>query len=478
MNLLLFVRRLSLALLALGLLGAQSATPQSATPQSATPQAVNAPPSPPPFMLLRVDEDYSYLREPDAPHAPLDALKFIPFSSDGEVFLSLGGEMRHRVELAHQPNWGKATEDDAVWLQRYMLHGDLHLGEHVRAFLQFKSGLEFGRFGGPTPVDEDRFDVHLAFVDLHPWADKHIFLRVGRQELQFGAARFVGVREGANIRLNFDGVLARLGVGAWDLQAFVTRPVTVELGAFDDNWMDTQGFWGLYAVHPLFGGGVDLYYLGFANSQARYLQGQGREQRHSLGTRLWGKHGGWDYNVDAVTQVGRFNGEPLLAWALDAETGFTFTSLPLMPRLGLMADITSGDRDLADPSLQTFNSLFPRGGYFGEIPLIGLPNIASLHPSLRVRPLKTFVISAEWTALWRQSDDDGIYGPGQNLVRPALEGLSRQVGHQFNLITMWDITRHLRSYVTYSHFFPGSFIQATGDAQDIDFVQIEGTVRF
>lgn len=41
-------------------------------------------------------------------------------------------------------------------------------------------------------------------------------------------------------------------------------------------------------------------------------------------------------------------------------------SLPLRPRPGLKANITSGARDPNNPNLKTFNPLFPKGAYFSE----------------------------------------------------------------------------------------------------------------
>ena len=59
-------------------------------------QAPQKPSSPPPFKVLRAEEDYRYLRAPDAPRAPLDGLKYLPLTETGSVFLSLGGDLRQR----------------------------------------------------------------------------------------------------------------------------------------------------------------------------------------------------------------------------------------------------------------------------------------------------------------------------------------------------------------------------------------------
>lgn len=446
-------------------------------------QAPENPPSPPPFKVLRAEEDYRYLRAPDAPRVPLDGMKYLPLTREGTVFLSLGGDVRQRVEFYRHPDWAETPTANTAWLQRYMLHGDLWLWDRARVFLQLKSGWTLWRYGGPGPLDEDRLDVHQAFVELRPWehADEGLQVRLGRQELQFGSARLVSAREGPNVRLAFDGIRTRLRTHHWDVSAFAAWPVATVPGVFDDGPIRTRGFWGLYAVHPLPvlpGANVDLYYLGTSNELARYAQGEGREQRHSFGTRWWGTSKSWDYNLEAVLQVGRFSGAPLLAWTVASDTGFTLQNLPLSPRLGLMADIASGDRDAGDPSLQTFNPLFPRGSYFGEIGILGPYNFMDLHPVLRLHPTRTLVLTAEWTGFWRQSVADGLYGPSGVLVRPPDGSNSRWVGHQVNFTATWDIGRYVRLYATASRFFTGTFLRSTGPARNVDFLQAEVALRF
>jgi hypothetical protein len=131
-------------------------------------------------------------------------------------------------------------------------------------------------------------------------------------------------------------------------------------------------------------GNVDLYYLGFENSQAVYGKGPGHELRHSLGMRLWGKPMSWDYNLEYVWQFGTFGSGNIGAWTAANAVRYTFSDLPLTPRLGLRFDIASGDNNPTSPNLQTFNPLFPTGAYFNLLNPVGPLNIIDLHPSLDV----------------------------------------------------------------------------------------------
>ncbi|HEY2950946.1 MAG TPA: alginate export family protein, partial [Verrucomicrobiae bacterium] len=323
-------------------------------------QADDGPPRPE-FRLSRQDEDWSAWRERASRTDFFDRVKFIPLDRDASAWLTLGGEARERYEYFRNANWGRGPQDhDGYFLHRFMVHADAHAGETFRFFAQFKSGLEDGRHGGPRPVDRDDFDVHQLFADVGvPWADERsLTLRVGRQELTFGSQRLVSVRESPNVRQSFDGVRARLRWEGWQFDTFATRPVETKPGAFDDGPDSHTKFWGFYGVAPFKlvpGAKADFYYLGLERDSAQFDQGNARELRHSIGTRLWGSAAGWDWNFEFVYQFGEFGDGDISAWTAASDTGFSFAQIPWSPRIGLKADVTSGDRNPNDHDLETFN---------------------------------------------------------------------------------------------------------------------------
>jgi hypothetical protein len=439
---------------------------------------------PPAYQLLRYDEDWSPLRDPARRTDWLDPLKYIPLGASGNSYLSLGGEARERYEYFHNTQWGRGPQDNGgYWLQRYMVHADAHFGEAFRAFLQLKSGLEDGRNGGPRPTDEDKFDVHQAFFDLKAALDEKdsLTLRVGRQELAYGSSRLISVRESPNVRQSFDGAKLIWKTGDWRIDSFVTRPVATNTGVLDDCAEQANALWGVYAVTPLSwlrGANIDVYYIGLKRDDAQFNQGTADELRHSLGTRLWGRRDNWDYNFEFVYQFGTFGSGDISAWTASSDTGYTFTGSPMDPRLSLKADIISGDRDPANPDLQTFNPLFPRGAYFGETSLIGPANLIDVHPAIEVKPAEEVTVSLDWDFFWRDSNQDGIYGNAVNLVRSSQGSDASYIGNQVQTGLEWQFARHYTFALVYAHFFAGEYLEQTAPGEDVDYVSSWITFKF
>jgi len=449
--------------------------------QSGTP--ANSP-SPPGYKTVRYDEDYSYLGDPTRRTDFLDRVKYVPLNKSGSWYASFGGEARLKYEYYENYNWGLGPQDpNGFLLQRYLVSADVHYRDTFRIFGQFMSALEDGRVGGPRPTDEDVSDLHQGFFDvkLAVGDEQSIVTRVGRQEMYYGTQRLVSVRESPNIRLSFDGARFIYQNDKLNISAFATKPVETKDGYFDDEPNPDSTFWGVYGVAPvpfLRGGNVDFYYLGLENDDAVYNQGTGREVRHSIGTRVWGKMSGWDYNVEMVYQFGSFGDGSISAWTVASDTGYTFANAPLHPRLSLKADVASGDRDPNDANLNTFNALFPKGAYFSETGLIGPANIIDVHPGIELQLTKRLSFVGDWDFFWRESTGDGLYNNALKLVRTGNSSSARYVGSQAQAMLQWSPWRHLSASLVYAHFFAGEFLTEGPAGKDVNYASAWVTFRF
>ena len=441
-------------------------------------------PARPTLKPLRQDEDWSVLCDPAFRTGLIDQVKCIPLTLDRSAWLTLGGEVRESYQYTHNPAWGDdPQDDDGVFLQRYALFGDLRLGPSVRLFGELFSALEDGRAGPTSPVDENRLDVQQAFVELSTPlpATSQGMLRGGRQELRYGSGRLVDFREGTNVRRKFDGALGRLSRGDWRLDVIAARPADDDPGVFDDGTNGSQALWGAYATGRSpgwlpFGSSLDLYYLGYRNDDATYDQGSAPETRQTLGARFWGDNAGWDWNWELIGQAGEFGHGDIRAWSVASDTGYTWREAALTPRVGLSANIASGDTDPNDADLETFNPLYPRGNYFSELALLGPRNFYNLHPFLTVNPTDRITVTSDVDFFWRLRTEDGIYSPSGQLLRSGAGSNAHYVGTEISLNTSWQATDRLNLTAIYAHFFPGRFIEETGSSKPIDYVEL--TLRF
>lgn len=436
------------------------------------------------YLSLRYDEDWRFLRSAACQTDWLDPLKLVTFDQSGERYLTLGGEARMRYDRFTNPAFGAEVDDaDGFWLQRYLLHADLHRSEQFRFFGQLQSSLINDRKAGPRPSDKNAFDVNQVFADWTPFrtSEKFLTFRLGRQELEFGASRIISGRDGLNDRLSFDGLTIHGNHGPWRYNGGITRPVLNKPGSLDDESHDQGRFWGLSLArsHQLLPGATSVIYFHRRDQDSlRYDQGVADEQRYTLGTRWSGRGSHWDYNFETGLQFGDFGDASIRAWYIATDNGWTWPAVRFKPRLGLRIDAASGDRDPNDSRLNTFNPLFASAAYSGLAGLIGPSNSFDVAPSTALRLNDKTVLTSGVVGFWRQSVHDGIYGTLQNLQRTGQRSRARHVGNQATLQLTWSATNHLTLYSTLSYFVVGRVLKDTPPAENVSYFTAFATYRF
>ena len=186
----------------------------------------------------------------------------------------------------------------------------------------------------------------------------------------------------------------------------------------------------------------------------------------------------WDYNYELVFQWGRFGPGDIRAWTAASDTGFRIESVKFRPRLGLKADVASGDQDPTDQTLGTFNALFPKGAYFSEADLLGPYNLMDLHPSIELTLTQSLKLTTDADFFWRQSIRDGIYGVPGNLLESGGGTAARYIGCHTSAQIEWSISRHVSVTATFLHFFPGDFLSQAAPDRPVNFVATWVSYRF
>ena len=436
------------------------------------------------YNLLRENDDWSFLADPSLRSDFWDPIKYIPLPCDG-CYVSFGGEIREAFEQVGNDNWGKQRYTNAFLLQRYMLHSDWHLGKNLRVFVQLKSGLEDIRAGGPRPIDQKRLDLETAFLEVGNTHQKNwAVLRIGRQELNYGAGRLVSVREGPNVRQSFDGVKIRTQAGAWNVDAWAVRPDLDKFGFFNNPPDHKMAFWGVYATRPFRRAiGYDLYYLGLDRKSAAFERGMATEVRHTVGARLWRpiatREPGADFDYEGVVQFGTFGSDNIRAWTFASDTGYSLTTVPLRTRFSVKADISSGDNP-GSHTLGTFNPIYPIGNYFGVLADTGPGpiNFIDAHPRIQTQLPHGISISTDLVVQWRENLNDGVYAVPGFLLVPANGSRARFVGYRPGAELRWQINRHAYLQADYGIFYAGQFLKEASPGRNINYVELWAGYKF
>ena len=438
------------------------------------------------YMLLREDEDWSFLRDRSLRQDFWDPIKYIPLRRDtDDWYLTIGGEAREVWEQIGNDNWGQQPFMNGYFNERYMLYFDVHYGKHVRTFFELKSGLNSYRIGGPRPIDEKKLDFQAGFLELGTsTADKSIELRVGRQELEYGSGRLIDVREGPNVRLSFDGFMVKSKINSWQIDGFAMRPDLDNFGFFDNAPNHAVGFWGVYATKSLpRKSSLEMYYLGLDRKQATFERGTAQEMRHTLGARfsraIATDRPTWDFDYEALWQFGTFGSDNIRAWTVASETGYRLPTLPLKPRFSTKADISSGDNPNSK-SLGTFNPLFPKGDYFGVLATTGPGpiNFIDIHPRVEGTFPHDVTASFDWICQWRESLQDGVYAVPGFLIRAAEGSQARFVGNRPGTQIRWQATPHMWFQVDYGIFYAGRFLKETQPGRNLNYWALWAGYKF
>lgn len=431
---------------------------------------------------LRYDEDWRFLADGQCRTDPWDAVKFVPLGA--ERFASLGGEARLRYERFENGGFGRDPDDRSGYLlQRYLLHGDLHLNRDARVFAQLESSRENGRRGGPRASDENLLDVNQAFVEWTPYRreEDRATLRFGRQEVEIGSSQFTSARNGLNDRLSFEGVRAFGEISGWRFHAMATRVVPTVRGTFDDHTRPDETLSGVFLARShawLPGGNAVVYASRRTDPTTRYQEGALREERITAGTRWWGRGEQWDYNYEIGLQRGDFGPGAIRAWYLSTDTGWTLPEHPGRPRLGLRFNIGSGDRRAGDGTLGTFSPLFASTAYSGLAGLVGPSNSVALAPSVTWELDETKTLTAGAISFWRQTTGDGIYNIFSEVQRSPAGSTARHVGTQATVQFVWQVTPHATWLTVLSYFEAGQFLKESPPGENVTYLTTWWAYRF
>lgn len=410
------------------------------------------------LLASRWAEEWTGLRA--AGHAP--PFKAVPLG--GASLLTLSAEARLRYDSVDN---AQATpgNDYRQALLRGVLGADLRLPPQWRVYGELATGQVRGRRDAAGANFQNAVSLQQLFVDARASVGPTLVgAMLGRQEFADGPKQLVSLSDGPNLHRSWNGARlyahdARLRVGAFDLRA--TR---LARGGFDEEVNPAERLQGINAsliVSP--GAGPNTYLDAFwfhSENPALRLAGRvGRDERSTLGTRLWGRRGELRFDWTLAHQSGTVMERPVDAWGVFAVQSLALSGEGWKPRLTAHIDIASGGAVAGKGVYRGFNQLYASSNYLGEGQFLSLSNLVLVAPGVAVSPTPRTTLSAEYGVARRLKESDAAYAGGmrayagtQNVPGRALGGLLRVVGS-------WSVSEHLNLTLNVEHLAAGDVLR-------------------
>ncbi|MCA9315195.1 MAG: alginate export family protein [Planctomycetota bacterium] len=405
-----------------------------------------------------------------------ERIKAVRLTRRHQVWVDFGGQVRARYESFRNQGFGAPADPDDDWLlARVRAHADVHVGDHVRVFLEGIWADQFDeRELGPRPIDIDRGDLLNAFGELKgDLGFGATSLWLGRRELETGKQRLVSPLDWGNTRRTFEGGGLTWKRGVHGLDVWYTNPVVVDADDFNEK-NDDVVFWGVdYANRQLTCITWGAYAYGLSRDDVD-------EDRLTLGLRADGAIGGTrlDYDVEAAWQTGEIGTDDISAWMASATVSWRPCTACGDPKIGLGFDYASGDDDPADGTQGRFDQLFPLGhAFLGHADVIGRSNLLAARVEGSYDITKSLNLKAWFHAFWRADTADAAYNAAGGVLRAAGGSDARAIGTELDVMLTYKLDARWQAFVEWAHVFAGRFLEDTGASEDLDaiYLGLQGT---
>ena len=397
--------------------------------------------------------------------------------------LDIGGDFRTRFHRERGiRGLGLTGRDDDFWLTRYRLYADYDLNQNIRLFGEYLYADSGGENFNNRPIEENRNEIQNLFVDLRfPEVESGSFsMRLGRQELLFGAQRLVSPLDWANTRRTFQGGRATFKRGKMKLDAFLVNPVN-RIAANESKIDDANGdvvFFGSYASFKQTDGTLlDFYFLGLDNNALSF-------DNQTIGGRIAGNTEHYLFEAEGGFQFGtNSDGSGHDAGFLTCGIGKRLDYLRPGSKIWFWYDWASGgDESFVGRGDDSFDHLFPLAHkYLGLADLYGRRNINDANLQL-IWPMLDrrfkFLVWYHYLFLHEKTTPYGVTLVPFNTT--ALAG-DRELGHELDLVFTFAPNPRNRLVLGYSHFFAGKYYNTTPGVPSTDdgnFFFSEYQIRF
>lgn len=412
------------------------------------------------YNLSRWAEDWRGYRDPAKRDDPIDRLKFLPLAADGDVYLTLSGEARLRVNHTTNPNLREARAQRQD-ISRFVAGADLHLGEHLRVYGEVvRGGITGVELGVPPATLRNDFAVQQLFADVTGQVgDVAVGARYGRQEFFDGPNLLISSRDNNTIRYTLNGWRAWARGPRMRVDLFDLKPTQYgDLGTDDDVIDPARRFSGAtlgFVLPTGWLGGSKLYFDPFfwrrRNAVGTWGGRIGPATRWYGGARLWGDAGRWAIDWSVNHQWGTFIDQRIDAWQAFLAQTWRAGAAANAPRIGVHFDYASGGGGYGGATLRNAYAPFGNNIYYSYQLYLTPSNLIAVAPNVTVSPAKALRVTGELMRTWRDSTGDAVYrANGQPFAgTQAVDG--RHIADLVRLQAVWTITPRLSLTGRYEH---------------------------
>ncbi len=431
-------------------------------------------------------EDWTRYRNPAKRDDPIDRLKFIPIAADGDIYLTLSGELRLRVNQTTNPNLRNA-EAQRQDINRIAGGADLHLGKHIRVFGELAHGGLAGRnLGNPAATLRNDLVVQQSFVDVTGTvAGADLGVRYGRQTFADGPNLLVVPRDNNTIFFVYNGTRAWARGKTLRADVFDYRTTRLGVNGTGDDISDqARRFSGIstgVVLPKSFLGGsklfVDPFLWRLRNRAAVWGTRTAREEREFYGLHVWGDAGPVNLDWTINYQGGSYDGRKIDAWLILLAQNYKLGKARTAPRVGFHVDYASGGGGYGTGTLR--NALAPFGNnIYYSYQLFATPtNLIAFAPNVTFTPLKPVRVSAEYQFSWRDTTTDAVYRANGTAFAGTQNAAGTKIAETARLQAVWSVSPRISVTGRYEHLIAGPALTNAG-YRNSDFLAGWVSLRF
>jgi hypothetical protein len=395
-------------------------------------------------------------------------------------WMILDGELRSRTEDQTAINFLPGQEH-LYELERIRGGMELLPTSWLSTYIQFHDLHALGLPHKYTASNmRDNFDFRQAYVAIN-YEPFHLF--AGRQLLNFGNERVIGISDWTQTSRTFDGFDLRIGdknrVDLFSASVVDIYPTGLDMHAGGLNYHGLYGSLNSWVPRTT----VEPFVL--VKAMPRVLSQQniyGTETEVTTGLRAQGFPGRHiDYDATGTLQRGSYSNDSIHAGSALLKVGYMAASLPWKPHLLGEYDYASGNAHRDPQRIGTFDQQYPSNhNAFGLVDSFGFQNMNQyrLNMDLNPHPLLTLLVQAE--SLHAATRYDGLYnGAGSLFVKAPLTGFtSSDIGTGFDASAKYVYHKYFVVQAGVGHLFPGEIMTHSGQGPSLTISWLQLTYRF